>query len=148
MKQKKPSSKSKAAGPPLPPPNLRPSASLWWKVDTAEDGAVAWYSLQLKRYDLLITDHDMPHVTGFELLKKVRAARMPVPVIMATESLPKEEYRMFPLLQPAITLLHPYTTEEFLETVEGVLDATVNAPDQKTRQASLESQPKVDPWLL
>lgn len=33
-------------------------------VETAQDGAVAWAALQSNRYDLLITDHDMPKVTG------------------------------------------------------------------------------------
>jgi two-component system, OmpR family, response regulator ResD len=119
-----------------------------YEVEDAEDGARAWYNLQLKSYDLLITDYDMPHVTGFELLKKVRAARMAIPVIMATESLPREEYARFPWLQPTMTLLHPYTTEEFLQTVEGVLQAVDAAPERNARQARNESQSNGAGWYL
>jgi DNA-binding response OmpR family regulator len=115
-----------------------------YEVDAVENGAIAWYNLQLKRYDLLITDHDMPHVTGFELLRKLRAARMPVPVILATEKLPRDEFVYFPMLQPAITLLHPYTTEEFLQTVEGVLQAVDKASVAKARQTNRRRQSKAD----
>ena len=55
-----------------------------YHVDAAQDGAVAWDTLQASRYDLMVTDNDMPKVTGVELLKKLHAARLAVPVIMAT----------------------------------------------------------------
>src|SRR5258706_16426352 len=44
-----------------------------YQVDAAEDGAAAWAALQRFDYDLLITDHDMPNVTGVGLLKKIHA---------------------------------------------------------------------------
>ena len=60
-----------------------------YQVDAAEDGAVAWDALQLKKYDLIVTDNDMPRVTGVELIQKVQAAGMALPVIMATGALPE-----------------------------------------------------------
>src|ERR1051326_2561730 len=47
-----------------------------YEVDAVEDGAAAWQELSADRYDLLVTDHNIPKVTGVELLKKLRAARM------------------------------------------------------------------------
>ena len=47
-----------------------------YEVDTAENGAVAWDALQMKGYDLLITDNEMPQVSGIELVKKLQAAQM------------------------------------------------------------------------
>ena len=35
-----------------------------YKVDVAADGALGWDALQLNSYDLLLTDHDMPNLTG------------------------------------------------------------------------------------
>ena len=90
-------------------------------VDAAEDGAIAWAALQQADYDLLVTDNAMPKVTGVELLKKVRAGRMELPVIMATGTLPEAEFARHPWLQPAATLLKPYTTEAFLKAVTTVL---------------------------
>jgi len=55
-----------------------------YHVNAAADGAAAWQALNTDRYDLLITDNNLPKVSGVELLKKVRAARMALPVIMAT----------------------------------------------------------------
>src|ERR1039457_4684287 len=54
-----------------------------YRVDAADDGASAWDALLVNDYDLLITDNDMPKVTGVDLLKKVHATRMAMPVVMA-----------------------------------------------------------------
>ena len=96
-----------------------------YHVDAAEDGAVAWDTLQVNSYDLLVTDNDMPKMSGVELIKKLHAARVALPVILATGSLPKEEFTRHPWLQPAATLLKPYTAVEFLGTVKNVLRAAI-----------------------
>lgn len=92
-----------------------------YEVDSAEDGAVAWDRLQLNSYDLLITDNEMPNVSGVELLKKLHDARMSLPVIMVTGTWPNEEFTRYPWLEPAAGLLKPFVLAEFLETVEKVL---------------------------
>jgi DNA-binding response OmpR family regulator len=93
-----------------------------YQVDAAEDGAAAWQALISGSYDLLITDHDMPKVSGVELVKKLRATRMALPVIVATGTLPtKELFTRYPWLQPAAILPKPYTVEELLGTVQEVL---------------------------
>lgn len=92
-----------------------------YEVDAAEDGAAGWDALQAGDYDLMITDNSMPRLTGVELLKKLRAARMELPVIMATGTLPAEEFNRHPWLRPAATLLKPYTVEQLLRTVKKVL---------------------------
>jgi len=101
-----------------------------YQVDAAEDGAVAWQALNTNSYDLLITDHHLPKVSGIELLRKLRAARMVLPVIMATGHLPKEGFTRYPWLRPAVTLLKPYIVEEFLGAVKKVLRAADNAADR------------------
>lgn len=101
-----------------------------YEVDAAENGAAAWEALNANWYDLMITDNNMPKVSGVELLKKLRAARMALPVIMATGTLPKEEFTRYPWLQPAATLLKPYTIAELLGTVKEVLHATDSSREQ------------------
>jgi len=101
-----------------------------YQVDTAEDGAIAWQALNTNSYDLLITDHHLPKVSGIELLRKLRAARMVLPVIMATGHLPKDGFTRYPWLRPAVTLLKPYIVEEFLGAVKKVLRAADNAADR------------------
>ena len=101
-----------------------------YEVDAAADGAAAWKELNTDTYDLLITDNSMPKVTGVELLKKMRAARMALPVIMATGKLPQEEFTRHPWLQPAAMLLKPYSFKELLGAVQEVLRATAGTRDR------------------
>ena len=57
-----------------------------YQVSTAEDGMVAYGKIQLERYDLLITDLNMPNMDGIELAGKVRneASAEKMPIIMVT----------------------------------------------------------------
>ena len=43
-----------------------------WDAEVVSDGAEAWAKLQHRRFDLLITDCDMPVVDGFELTEMIR----------------------------------------------------------------------------
>ncbi len=92
-----------------------------YHVDAAEDGAAAWESLQIRSYDLLVTDNRMPKVTGMELLQKLKDFGMPIAVIMATGTSPETEFLRRPWLQPTVVLLKPFTPEELVKTVETVL---------------------------
>lgn len=104
--------------------NTEVLARCGYEVDAAQDGSAAWDTIQLNSYDLMITDNNMPNVSGIELLKKLHAAHMMLPVIMATGTLPKTEFTIHPWLQPAATLLKPYTVEDLLGTVRKVLRET------------------------
>ena len=43
------------------------------KFDEADDGSSAWPMIQSGKYDLIVSDWNMPQMTGIELLKKVRS---------------------------------------------------------------------------
>src|SRR5262249_20635469 len=55
-------------------------------VDDATDGTLALAKMRDKRYGLVISDWNMEPMTGYELLKQVRADPQlaPVPFIMVT----------------------------------------------------------------
>jgi len=112
-----------------------------YDVDAAENGAAAWDALQLKRYDLMITDNDMPKLTGIELIKKVHATRLALPVIMATGKFPLDEFTRHPQLQPAVTLLKPYTFDELVGAVHIVLLATAGACQETMSRSNRPSKP-------
>ena len=61
-------------------------------VDEAEDGAVALQKLKSEKFDFVVTDWNMPNMTGLELLKAVRAegALAHLPVLMVTAEAKKE----------------------------------------------------------
>jgi two-component system, cell cycle sensor histidine kinase and response regulator CckA len=98
-----------------------------YRVDAAADGAAGWEALQTERYDLLITDNFMPKVTGIEMIKKVHAAQMKLPVIMATAILPEDDIILYPWLQNIPTLLKPFRAAELLSTVQKVLSGREGA---------------------
>jgi DNA-binding response OmpR family regulator len=97
-----------------------------YRVDVAEDGAAAWKALHAESYDLLITDNNMPKLSGVELVKKLRCARMTLPVILASGELLTEELDRNPWLQLAATLLKPFSSGQLLKTVRKVLLAADN----------------------
>ncbi|TCJ13431.1 chemotaxis protein CheY [Parasulfuritortus cantonensis] len=61
-------------------------------VDEAEDGAVALQKLKGGGFQFVITDWNMPNMTGIELLKAVRAdaGYNRLPVLMVTAEAKKE----------------------------------------------------------
>jgi len=119
-----------------------------YEVAAAEDGAAAWQALKTHSYDLLITDHNMPKVTGVELLKKLHAARMAMPVILVTGAVPTEELKRHPWLQIDATLLKPYTTDELLVTVQKVLRAFERPREGVEPPPEHRSQPPSPGWRL
>ena len=92
-------------------------------VDAAEDGAAAWDLLQLNQYDLLVTDNEMPRMSGIGLLQRLHDARVSLPVIMVTGNSPQEQLDRQPWLQIEVMLLKPYTFDELLNAVKNVLHA-------------------------
>jgi DNA-binding response OmpR family regulator len=95
-----------------------------YRVDAAEDGAVAWEALRVKRYDLLITDNNMPNITGIELVKKLRGENSTLPIVMATGQIPEEELNLHPWLGISTILLKPFTVDQVLTTVKKILRET------------------------
>jgi CheY-like chemotaxis protein len=71
-----------------------------YDVEEARDGADGWEALQTGHYDLVVTDNTMPRMTGVEMIEKLRAAHMTVPVIMATGFLPLFLFARKPWLKP------------------------------------------------
>jgi CheY-like chemotaxis protein len=95
------------------------------RVDVAEDGAAAWEALQAHRYHLLITENELPKLTGDELIKKLRSARMDLPVIIVAGCLPGHGPAGNPSLPCAATLWKPFALDALLDTVKNVLRAAV-----------------------
>ena len=61
-------------------------------VDEAEDGVIALQKLKASEFDFVVTDWNMPNMTGIELLRAIRAdaALKGLPVLMITAEAKKE----------------------------------------------------------
>lgn len=61
-----------------------------YKVQVAADGLEAWAALKSDRFDLVVSDVDMPRLDGFDLTSRIRAdpklAELPVVLVTALES--------------------------------------------------------------
>ena len=120
-------------------------AGVGYCVDAAADGAAGWQALKANRYNLLITEHEMPNLTGVELVKMLRAARMALPVVMAAGRLPTHELARNPSLQFAATLSKPFAVDALLDTVKQRPARDRHRPRADRAAASLwQSQPSAD----
>jgi len=55
--------------------------SLGYEVDAAEDGAKGLALFDQRRYDLIVTDLRMPHMSGWEVVEAV-SRRGPMPIVI------------------------------------------------------------------
>jgi DNA-binding response OmpR family regulator len=98
-----------------------------YQTETAENGEVAWEALQANTFDLLITDNIMPKVSGLELVKKLRAAHISLPIIFLSGAIPSEACDRLNGLQIAAALQKPVSVKELVGTVQRVLHTRARA---------------------
>src|SRR6185369_2670070 len=92
-----------------------------YNVDTAPDGIVAWNTLNEISYDLLITDNNMPRLSGLDLIKRVRSEGMSLPIILASGTIQMEELNQNPQLRIDAVLHKPFLMEELLSAIQNIL---------------------------
>ncbi len=90
-------------------------------VACAEDGEAGWSALRAESFDLMITDHNMPRLTGLELLRRARAAARDLPVILISAGVPWHEPDLAALLRPGLALSKPFSIVELLAGVRRLL---------------------------
>ncbi|NGZ06316.1 MAG: response regulator [Magnetococcales bacterium] len=93
-------------------------------ADAVEHGVAAMAKLRERRYDLMVSDYDMPHMNGLELCMKVRqepSSWQQIPIIFVTARDAKaDEVRVRSLgVQAFIT--KPFNADRFLAETERVL---------------------------
>ena len=119
-----------------------------YEVVAVADGALAWDAIQTQHFDLMLTDNSMPKVSGVEVINKLIAANITLPVIMATGALPQHEFERYSWLNNIAVLEKPVLNsailsmvEEFLNEGKGILNKKV---DPKELAAKIEHpQPEV-----
>ncbi|MFA5262977.1 MAG: response regulator [Opitutaceae bacterium] len=92
-----------------------------YHVIVATDGEGAWEQLRSEVFDLLITDHKMPKLTGLSLIRRIRDANMKVPSILISGNLPIDEPDLHTLVQPGRFLQKPFELANLLSLVDGLI---------------------------
>ncbi|MBU2631441.1 MAG: response regulator [Proteobacteria bacterium] len=89
----------------------------------ADDGTTAWEILEGQQIDLIIADWNMPKLTGFELLKKVRASDLhkSIPFLMVTAEAQKEQVLEAVHAGVSNYVVKPFTAEAIANKLEKIL---------------------------
>ncbi|MDR2641767.1 MAG: response regulator [Planctomycetaceae bacterium] len=87
-------------------------------VTEAADGAQAVEFFEPGKFDMVLTDWNMPGKTGLEVLKEIRAKDTKIPVIMVTTE--AEKSRVLEAIQAGVTdyLVKPFTSDTLREKLE------------------------------
>ncbi len=93
-----------------------------FRVDQAEDGEAGWVALHSGIYDLVVTDHNMPKLSGVELIKKIRNAQMDIPAILLSGAIPTQLLQRNPSLDLAAVLMKPFHPDELVAEVNSLLN--------------------------
>ena len=112
-----------------------------YQVDAAEDHTAGWKALQTYTYDLLITDLDMPRLSGLKLVKRLRDAQLALPVILASGIMTPQELNQNPWFHLSGALLKPVSPVQLLRTVQAVLRAPDGTREQIAPPPNRQSQP-------
>ena len=97
-----------------------------YAVDTAVDGMDGWNAVQKVKYDLVVSDVDMPRMNGIEFVRKMRADRryetLPVVIVSYKD---REEDRIAGLEAGASAYLTKgsFQDQSFLQTIADLIGA-------------------------
>jgi len=89
----------------------------------ADDGTTAWDVLEEQSIDLIISDWNMPKMSGIDLLKKVRAndTYKKTPFLMVTAEAQKQN--VIEAVQAGVSnyVVKPFTAEAIFEKLDKIL---------------------------
>jgi DNA-binding response OmpR family regulator len=90
-------------------------------ADTAGDGEEGWKSVRSTGYEMVITDHQMPKLTGLNFIRRLREDSIEAPCILLSASLPEPKSTLTQLINPGAVLTKPFRPADLLETVYSLL---------------------------
>ena len=95
------------------------------RTDEAANGLQAIEKIRHKRYDLILSDWNMDGMSGFELLKSVRAnpETQATPFILVTAEAKRENILAARAAGASGYLVKPFKLDVFERTLDGVLAA-------------------------
>ena len=96
----------------------------------ADDGKTAWTALQTGSFDLVVTDWNMPGMTGLDLLKNIRSdARLSsLKVLMVTAEAQREQIIEAAKAGVNGYIIKPFTAVTLKEKLDKIAQRSVGAP--------------------
>lgn len=96
-------------------------------VDEATDGAMALNLLKTKKYDLVISDWNMEPMSGYDLLKSLRALGNNIPFIMVTAESKVENIVAAKQAGVNNYIVKPFSSDILKAKIETVMGAKTHA---------------------
>ncbi|EOH0514196.1 response regulator [Vibrio fluvialis] len=94
-----------------------------YEVETANDGREALTKAQITKFDVVISDVNMPNMGGFELVKAIRGNPQYkfIPILMLTTETSMEKKQEGKLAGATGWLVKPFNPDTLLKTLKRVL---------------------------
>ena len=88
----------------------------------ADDGTTAWEILQKQKIDFIVSDWNMPQMTGIELLRKVRADEKfaDLPFLMVTAEAQQENILEAAQAKVSNYIVKPFTADTLKKKIDKI----------------------------
>ena len=98
-----------------------------YRVTWARNGDEAWRAVQAVRFELMVTDHEMPQLTGVELCRRIRTEEelAALPVILLTAKSFELDPQTIADLRLSALLPKPFSPRELVSLVDRCLETKV-----------------------
>ncbi len=92
-----------------------------YQVKCAGDGEEGWVSLCDEHFDLLITDNNLPSLTGLALIRRLRTGDQQIPILLISGQIPWHAPGLETLLSPGMALEKPFPMARLIESVRSLM---------------------------
>ena len=98
------------------------------ECDEAENGREAFHKIEHEKYDLIITDVNMPVLSGLELLGEIRTKlpEVKTPILILTSEAELQSVKIAKGYGVAAWIVKPFTTDILIKTVSRLLNGNSN----------------------
>lgn len=98
------------------------SASIKCKVTEAASGEEAWTAIQNNKYDIVVTDNNMPNGSGIELYQKIRSTDKNTPIVICSGDDP-EKFKDILDDRRLSYVAKPFTDSSFAYGLQSIMPA-------------------------
>lgn len=91
-------------------------------VVEADDGTTAWDTLNREKIDFIVSDWNMPKMTGIELLRKVRSSEQfaDIPFLMVTAEAQQENIIEAAQAKVSNYIVKPFTADTMKQKIDKI----------------------------
>lgn len=100
---------------------LRQAGYDWWEIEEAEDGADALSRIRASKPDFVLSDWNMPEMTGIDVLRALRAEGDDTPFAFVTSEGSPQMREQAEQAGALFLIAKPFTADTFRETIDPLL---------------------------